>query len=108
MNRLSPISLSHKEDVGASMTAIRRWVFTMDSRYLHNQISGYLDPEYMIRGIISVKIDVYSFGVLLLEIISGLRSFSINDNNGQEQLVATVWRNWRARTSVNIVDPCMR
>ncbi|KAF4357366.1 hypothetical protein F8388_023545 [Cannabis sativa] len=106
MNRLSPISLSHKEDVGASMTAIRRWWI---SEIIINCVySGYLDPEYMIRGIISVKIDVYSFGVLLLEIISGLRSFSINDNNGQEQLVATVWRNWRARTSVNIVDPCMR
>uniref|UniRef100_A0A803PR69 Uncharacterized protein n=1 Tax=Cannabis sativa TaxID=3483 RepID=A0A803PR69_CANSA len=32
MNRLSPISLSHKEDVGASKAALRRWVFTVDSR----------------------------------------------------------------------------
>ncbi|KAF4369249.1 hypothetical protein F8388_022905 [Cannabis sativa] len=33
MNRLSPISLSQKEDAGASIAALRRWVFTMDSRY---------------------------------------------------------------------------
>ncbi|KAI3773795.1 hypothetical protein L1987_48328 [Smallanthus sonchifolius] len=31
---------------------------------------GYMPPEYLIDGIISTKIDVYGFGVLLLEIIS--------------------------------------
>lgn len=32
---------------------------------------GYLAPEYHMHGIVDEKIDVYSFGVLLLEIISG-------------------------------------
>ncbi|KAK2967495.1 hypothetical protein RJ640_010136 [Escallonia rubra] len=32
---------------------------------------GYLAPEYAMRGILSQKADVYSFGVLLLEIVSG-------------------------------------
>ncbi|XP_060972074.1 cysteine-rich receptor-like protein kinase 26 [Cannabis sativa] len=65
---------------------------------------GYLDPEYARSGILSVKSDVYSFGVLLLEIVSGQRSISCNDN--REHLVATVWRNWNAGTS--IVDPYIR
>lgn len=35
------------------------------------QCSGYIPPEYVKRGIYSTKLDVYSFGVLLLQIISG-------------------------------------
>lgn len=32
---------------------------------------GYLAPEYAIRGQLTRKADIYSFGVLLLEIVSG-------------------------------------
>ena len=33
--------------------------------------SGYLAPEYAARGQLTRKADVYSFGVLLMEIVSG-------------------------------------
>lgn len=36
--------------------------------------SGYMAPEYAMQGIFSVKSDVFSFGVLLLEIVSGMRN----------------------------------
>jgi serine/threonine protein kinase len=36
--------------------------------------SGYVPPEYVRKGIYSPKYDVYSFGVLLLQIISGNRT----------------------------------
>ncbi|XP_058105194.1 salt tolerance receptor-like cytoplasmic kinase 1 [Magnolia sinica] len=36
---------------------------------------GYVDPHYMRTGIISKKNDVYSFGVLLLELITGIEAF---------------------------------
>jgi serine/threonine protein kinase len=36
--------------------------------------SGYMAPEYVIEGLFSIKSDVFSFGVLLLEIISGKRN----------------------------------
>ncbi|KAG6739882.1 hypothetical protein POTOM_057500 [Populus tomentosa] len=35
---------------------------------------GYVPPEYVRKGIYSMKYDVYTFGVLLLQIISGKRS----------------------------------
>ncbi|KAF6145434.1 hypothetical protein GIB67_032557 [Kingdonia uniflora] len=39
---------------------------------------GYMSPEYAMEGIFSVKSDVFSFGVLLLEIITGKKSTSIH------------------------------
>lgn len=36
--------------------------------------SGYMAPEYAIHGYLSVKTDVFSFGILVLEIISGRKN----------------------------------
>lgn len=35
-------------------------------------------PEYVMEGKLSVKADVYSFGILLLELISGRKSIDFN------------------------------
>lgn len=45
--------------------------------------SGYMSPEYAIDGMFSIKSDVFSFGVLVLEIVSGKRNrgFSTNDHS---------------------------
>lgn len=37
-----------------------------------------MPPEYAMRGQLSMKDDVYSFGVLLLEIISGRKNTDYN------------------------------
>lgn len=39
--------------------------------------SGYLAPEYALGGQLTLKADVYSFGVLILEIVSGKRSSTV-------------------------------
>lgn len=36
-----------------------------------NKFSGYMAPEYAMRGYLTDKADVYSFGVVALEIVSG-------------------------------------
>ncbi|GFZ12436.1 S-locus lectin protein kinase family protein [Actinidia rufa] len=42
---------------------------------------GYMSPEYAIDGLFSVKSDVFSFGVLVLEIVSGKRNRGFCDPN---------------------------
>lgn len=36
--------------------------------------SGYMAPEYAMRGYLSVKTDVFSYGILVLEIVSGRKN----------------------------------
>ncbi|XP_010450541.1 PREDICTED: serine/threonine-protein kinase CDL1-like [Camelina sativa] len=50
---------------------------------------GYLAPEYFQHGKISVKTDVYAFGVVLLELITGRKPIEARRSSGQENLV--VW-----------------
>ena len=38
--------------------------------------SGYMSPEYAMNGVVSVKTDVFSYGILLLEIMSGKKNNS--------------------------------
>jgi serine/threonine protein kinase len=52
--------------------------------------SGYMSPEYAMRGEFSVKSDVYSFGVLILEIISGKKNSSFYESDGAEDLLTYV------------------
>lgn len=48
---------------------------------------GYLAPEYFSHGKVNEKIDVYAFGVVLLEIISGRKPIITGGAKGQESLV---------------------
>lgn len=51
---------------------------------------GYLAPEYFMYGKVSDKIDVYAFGVVLLELLSGKRPIGCHKAKGQESLVMWV------------------
>ncbi len=43
--------------------------------------SGYMAPEYAIDGNVSTKIDIFSFGVLVLEIITRRRNWHSDDHD---------------------------
>ncbi|GLT64221.1 hypothetical protein SLA2020_367280 [Shorea laevis] len=63
---------------------------------------GYMAPEYVMRGSFSVKSDVFSFGVLVLEIISGQKNSSFAEGENVEVLLSNAWKNWMEGTISNI------
>ncbi|XWS15625.1 hypothetical protein CRYUN_Cryun34aG0017500 [Craigia yunnanensis] len=68
---------------------------------------GYMAPEYIFNGQFSVKSDVFSFGVLLLEIISGHKNNCFRYAEDNEYILSFAWRNWRAGTALNLIDPTL-
>ncbi|CAM0909185.1 unnamed protein product [Alopecurus aequalis] len=65
---------------------------------------GYMSPEYAMRGAFSVKSDTYSFGVLLLEIVSGLKISSPQLITKFSGLIAYAWRLWEDGKAIELVD----
>lgn len=59
-------------------------------RFFFSCISGYMAPEYAIDGLFSVKSDVFSFGVLVLEIVSGKKNRGFNHPDHDLNLVGHV------------------
>ncbi|KAG8066385.1 hypothetical protein GUJ93_ZPchr0004g39644 [Zizania palustris] len=64
---------------------------------------GYMSPEYAMDGTFSVKSDTYSFGVILLEIISGLKISSPRLTNFTN-LLAYAWSLWKDDKAMDLVD----
>ncbi|XVF25967.1 hypothetical protein REPUB_Repub13aG0259600 [Reevesia pubescens] len=69
---------------------------------------GYMAPEYAMHGQFSVKSDVFSFGVLVLEIVAGRRNNCFHDSDNIEDLLSYAWKNWREGATVNLIDPTLR
>lgn len=65
--------------------------------------SGYLAPEYAMRGQLTKKADVYSFGVLMLEIISG-KSSTHGTGETPKFLLEQTWELYREGNLLDIVD----
>ncbi|KAK3435682.1 hypothetical protein EUGRSUZ_C00392 [Eucalyptus grandis] len=68
---------------------------------------GYVPPEYVRKGIYSMKYDVYSFGVLLLQIISGRRTSCYYGLNENLNLLDYAYEQWKDDKCMEFVDPSL-
>ncbi|XP_047062528.1 cysteine-rich receptor-like protein kinase 10 [Lolium rigidum] len=68
---------------------------------------GYMAPEYAMRGQYSVKSDAFSFGVLLLEIVTGRKSSNFADSEQSIDLLSLVWEHWTTGTVEELADPSL-
>ncbi|XP_068640138.1 cold-responsive protein kinase 1-like [Aristolochia californica] len=67
--------------------------------------TGYLAPEYAMRGQLTKKADIYSFGVLVLEIVSGRSSAKSTWLGVQKFLLEWAWQLYEEGKLLELVDP---
>ncbi|KAL3742088.1 hypothetical protein ACJRO7_017552 [Eucalyptus globulus] len=68
---------------------------------------GYMSPEYLMFGHFSVKSDVFSYGVLMLEIITGKKNSQFLALDCDGGLLGHVWKHWTSRSPSEVVDPAL-
>ncbi|KAG6498371.1 calmodulin-binding receptor-like cytoplasmic kinase 3 [Zingiber officinale] len=69
--------------------------------------AGYLDPEYLRTYQLTPKSDVFSFGILLIEIISGRRPVDLKRNADERITVRWAFRKHNEGNVQEILDPML-
>ncbi|XP_042474892.1 G-type lectin S-receptor-like serine/threonine-protein kinase At4g03230 [Macadamia integrifolia] len=64
---------------------------------------GYMSPEYALNGIFSTKSDVFSFGVMLLEIVSGKKNTGVPFEYSLN-LLGYAWELWKNDKVLDFMD----
>ncbi|XP_068495474.1 cold-responsive protein kinase 1-like [Phaseolus vulgaris] len=65
---------------------------------------GYTAPEYAMHGQLSEKADTYSYGIVVLEIVSGHRSTDVKDDEDGEYLLRRAWKLHERGLYLELVD----
>ncbi|KAI7738317.1 hypothetical protein M8C21_012980 [Ambrosia artemisiifolia] len=65
---------------------------------------GYMSPEYALDGVFSIKSDVFSFGVVLLEILSGKRNTGFYQAQKRTSLLGHAWSLWKEERPFELLD----
>ncbi|KAL0311073.1 UNVERIFIED_CONTAM: G-type lectin S-receptor-like serine/threonine-protein kinase [Sesamum angustifolium] len=68
---------------------------------------GYMAPEYAVDGKYSVKSDIFSFGVVILEIVSGKKNRGFEHSNHYHSLLGHAWLLWKENKILELMDECM-
>ncbi|XVE80253.1 hypothetical protein DITRI_Ditri14bG0124900 [Diplodiscus trichospermus] len=65
---------------------------------------GYMSPEYALDGLFSMKSDVFSFGVLVLEMVTGKRNRGFSHPKHDHNLLGHAWRLWMEARPLELID----
>ncbi|XP_016458628.2 G-type lectin S-receptor-like serine/threonine-protein kinase At4g03230 isoform X2 [Nicotiana tabacum] len=74
---------------------------------------GYMSPEYALNGLFSIKSDVFSFGVVVLEIVSGRKNNGYYQSEEALNLLCYAWKLWIDDNAIQLIEksllePCNR
>ncbi|XP_041990084.1 probable LRR receptor-like serine/threonine-protein kinase At1g56140 [Salvia splendens] len=69
---------------------------------------GYLAPEYAMRGHLTEKADVFSFGVVALEIVSGRLNSDTSLETERMYLLEWAWNLHENSKEIELVDPMLQ
>ncbi|MFS7958812.1 putative protein kinase RLK-Pelle-DLSV family [Helianthus anomalus] len=82
--------------------------FQDDKSHISTAIAGtlgYMAPEYLAHGQLTEKADVYSFGVLILEVVTGIENNGGKSAEYTESIVSTAWKHFKQGRVEEIFDP---
>ncbi|KAF5482134.1 hypothetical protein F2P56_002725 [Juglans regia] len=68
---------------------------------------GYMSPEYAVHGHFSIKSDVFSFGVIMLEILSGRKIVTFRHSDRFVNLLGYAWDLWKSGKGLEFMDPTL-
>ncbi|KAJ1272795.1 hypothetical protein BS78_06G228900 [Paspalum vaginatum] len=66
---------------------------------------GYLAPEYAMRGHMTEKVDVFAFGVVVLETLAGRPNFDNTLDEDKVYILEWVWQLYEENHPLDMVDP---
>lgn len=108
----SNILLEHDYTPKVSDFGLARAAFDEANKHISTHVMGtfgYLAPEYAMTGHLLVKSDVYSYGVVLLELLTGRKPVDLSQPPGQENLVAWARPLLATRECLEtIIDPSLK